>query len=242
VISLVLPAHNEAGWLAATIDTVLSALTHRGRDFEVVVVENGSTDGTAELAAKLANEQAPVRTLSLPEANYGRALRDGLLASRGDVAVIFDVDFVDFAFLDAAVARLEAPNGPALVVGSKRGPGARDERPWHRRFVTATFSVVLRAGFGLSVPDTHGIKALRLDVLRPVVEQCELGTDLFDTELVLRAERAGHAVEAIPVSVRETRPSRTPITRRAARSIVGLLQLRRALGRRPARRPPEDRP
>jgi hypothetical protein len=158
------------------------------------------------------------------------------------LGVIFDVDFVDFRFFDAALARLETQGGPALVVCSKRGPGAQDERPWHRRLVTATFSVMLRLGFGLKAPDTHGIKVLRLDALRPVVERCELGTDLFDTELVLRTERAGLAIESVPVSVRETRPPRTPISRRAIRSLLGLVRLRRVLGRRPDRGPPAGRP
>ena len=124
--------------------------------------------------------------------------------------------------------------GPALVVGSKRAPGTTDTRPWPRRAITATFAAVLRLGFGLGVSDTHGMKAMRREVVEPIVRRCRNGTDLFDTELVLRADRAGLRVAEVPVTVEERRPSRTPIARRVPRTLVGLLRLRVQLWRDPS--------
>jgi hypothetical protein len=97
----------------------------------------------------------------LPTADYGVALRHGALEATGDVIVNFDVDYYDLDFLKVAVDVLEGPDAPAVVIGSKRAPGARDERPWPRRLITSAFSMVLRRGFGLNVSDTHGMKALR---------------------------------------------------------------------------------
>jgi hypothetical protein len=97
--------------------------------------------------------------------------------------------------------------------------------------VTAGFSTVLRFGFGLQISDTHGLKALRRDVLLPLVEQCRFGQDIFDTELIIRAERAGLPVEELPVAVSDTRPPRTPIARRIPRTLAGLARLRWALAR-----------
>jgi hypothetical protein len=167
--------------------------------------------------------------LSLGAADYGKALRMGFLAAKGEVAAFFDVDYYDLGFLDRAVALIEAPDGPAVVVGSKRGEGALDTRPWPRRMVTLVFSTILRVGFGLSVSDTHGMKVLRCAPLVPLAESCRFGTDLFDTELILRAQRAGMKVVEIPVNVRETRPSRSSIVRRIPRTMAGLLRLRLAL-------------
>jgi hypothetical protein len=76
------------------------------------------------------------------------------------------------------------------------------------------------------------MKAMRRELVLPIVEQCRFGTDLFDTELVLRAEASGLGVVEIPVTVVEQRPSRTSIARRAVRSMTGLLRLRIALWRR----------
>jgi hypothetical protein len=84
-------------------------------------------------------------------------------------------------------------------------------------------------GFGLGVSDTHGMKVLRRKEMVSLVEGARFGTDLFDTELVIRAERAGLRVEELPVLVEERRPSRTSIGRRIPRSLVGLARLRMVL-------------
>ena len=99
------------------------------------------------------------------------------------------------------------------------------------RAVTAVFSVVLRHGFGLHVSDTHGVKALKRESLLPLVEACQFGGDIFDTELIIRAERMGLAIRELPVSVADQRPPRTPIVWRIPRSLWGLVQLHRALRR-----------
>jgi glycosyltransferase involved in cell wall biosynthesis len=230
-LSVVMPAHNEEDLLDKAVHTVVDGLRDRHRTFEVVVVENGSQDRTAEIATALAAEVPEVTALTSPEPDYGRALRTGFLAATGDVIVNFDVDYTDLAFLDAAVAEVNAEGGPVIVVGSKRSAGAQDERALPRRLVTTVFSLVLRYGFGLKVSDTHGMKALRREPLLPVVEACRFGTDLFDTELVLRAERSGLATAELPVTTEELRPSRTSITRRIPRTVRNLVRLRIALWR-----------
>ncbi len=237
LLSVVMPAYNEAAILGATAREVVDGLRHRGLRFELLIVENGSTDGTPAIAARVAAAVPEVATHSLRRADYGEALRAGLLAARGEVGVIFDVDYFDLDFLDAALIRLasDAAARPAVVVGSKRAPGARDGRPWHRRAATAAFGAILQTALRISVSDTHGMKVIDLSVLRPVIRACRHGRDLFDTELVLRAERAGLAVAEIPVTVRERRPSRTPLWRRVPRTLCGLLRLRLAVGPAPGR-------
>jgi glycosyltransferase involved in cell wall biosynthesis len=231
VLSVVMPAHNEQDYLEAAVDEVVKGLRDRAGEFEVLVCENGSTDHTVELATALAARFPEVRLISLPHADYGRALRAGFLAGTGDVVINFDVDGVDLDFLDAALMRLADDATVAAVVASKRAPGSHDTRGAGRRLVTAAFSLVLRRGFGLSVSDTHGMKVLARPPLAPLVEACRYGSDLFDTELLLRAERAGFTVAEIPVEVVELRPPRTPIWSRIPRSLVGLTLLRLTLWR-----------
>jgi hypothetical protein len=97
--------------------------------------------------------------------------------------------------------------------------------------VTTVFSGLLRSVFSLSVSDTHGMKAMRRAAVEPIREQCRFRTDLFDTELVIRSERAGLAVTELPVTAQERRPSRTPIWRRVPRTVAGMVVLRIALWR-----------
>jgi glycosyltransferase involved in cell wall biosynthesis len=237
VLSVVMPAHNEAGYLELAVTEVHDGLRARGLDFELLIVENGSTDRTPEIARRLAADHERVRVLSRSVANYGAALREGLTASRGEAVVTFDVDYYELGFVDRALALLESgDDAPVIVVASKRAPGSRDERPWPRRFVTAVFSWLLRAGFSLSVSDTHGMKAMRRAPVEALVQRCRFASDLFDTELVIRAERVGLRVAELPARAEERRPSRTPIWKRVPRTLVGLVLLRITLGREEHRR------
>jgi hypothetical protein len=217
--------------LEEAVGDVVKGLRERSRSFEVVVVENGSSDDTAAIALRLAGEYPEMRALSLPEPDYGRALRAGLLAAVGDVVVNFDVDFCDLGFLDRAVPMVEAADGPAVVVGSKRSAGSADTRGWQRRLVTGVFSSLLRLGFGLTVSDTHGVKAMRRAAVAPLAQHCRNGADLFDTELILRAERAGWRIAEIPVEVVEKRPARSSMRARIPRTVKGLAALRLLLWR-----------
>ena len=228
-LSIVFPAYQEEHYLASAVTDVVNGLRQSGVQFEVVVVENGSRDATMAVAADLAQRFDEVRALSTGVADYGKALRAGLLAATGTYVVNFDVDLYDLAFAERAIAVMAKPGGASIVVGSKRGDDASDQRHWTRKVVTAVFSGLLRHGFGLKVSDTHGMKVMRRVDVVPLVEQCLFGTDLFDTELVLRVERAGMRTDEVGITVEETRPARTPIVSRIWRSLRGLARLRMAL-------------
>lgn len=230
-VSVVFPAYQEEEFLERAVRTVVDGLRSDGRVFEVIVVENGSRDNTRLVADRLAGEIAEVQSRSIVSANYGLALRDGLLAARNELVVNFDVDLFDLGFLREATDRIAADGGPDLIVASKRGVDADDRRHWTRKVVTGVFSTLLRVGFGLQVSDTHGMKAMRREPAQRLAADCLFGTDLFDTELILRLERAGFRTGEIGVRIEETRPARTPIVSRIVRSLRGLATLWLALRR-----------
>ena len=230
MISIVLPAHNEEGYLEQAVSTVVAGLRERDQAFEVIIAENGSSDRTREELRLLQSTYKEVSAVHLPTPDYGSALRSGFMAATGEIVVNFDVDFVDLAFLDEAVKRF-GESDVALVIGSKRAPGAMDRRGAGRRTITTVFSLLLRYGFGLHVSDTHGIKAMRRETVAPLVATSHFGQDVFDTELILRAERAHLRLLEIPVVVDELRPPRTPIWARIPRSLIRLMQLRIQLWR-----------
>ena len=232
-LSIVVPAYNESSQLAETVDDLLVGLTTgelggRIPSFEILIAENGSVDGTRDLAVSLANEHGHVVARSLPRADYGAALRAGILETTGTVIACFDADYYDLSFLDAALGALDEVD---MVLASKRATGSIDTRPWSRRVVTAAFAALLHVGFALDVSDTHGMKVMRREAVADLVPRCRFTADLFDTELVIRTVRAGRRVIELPVVVVERRPPRTSVWARMPRALAGLVRLRVALAR-----------
>src|SRR4051812_6258959 len=156
-----MPARNEAELRELSVEGGTEGLRGRTGPFGGIVVERGSRAATPEIADRLAASTPEVVTLHLDLPDYGAALRAGLLAAEGDIVVNYDVDYYDLGFVADALGRLAADDQPAIVVGSKRAAGARDERHGLRRFVTPGFSGLLRYGFGLRGGDTPGMKATR---------------------------------------------------------------------------------
>jgi len=228
--SIVLPAHNEAELLERAVGELVKAMRDRGESFELVIVENGSTDGTRKIAERIEADTPEVRVLSLPLADYGAAVAKGFAEARGEVVVHFDVDYVDLGFLEKGVAIVDS-GVAGIVLASKRLPGATDRRPLSRRVLTAGFTFAMRALLRMSVTDAHGMKVLSRAQNAAAAGACKMTGALYDVELVLRASRAGVKVAELPADVREVRPPRTSVWQRSLESATGLLRLRVLLWR-----------
>lgn len=226
--SVVIPVHNEADFLKEAAERLLADLVPLPAPVEVLVVENGSTDATAAIARGLAARHPQVKVLQLPIANYGAAMRAGFLAAEGEWRVNFDIDYFAADFLWRV---LELEDRADLVLASKLAPGARDQRSRLRRAGTRVFNLLLHGLFRSGVSDTHGMKAIRREVVEALVPAVQADKDLFDTELVIRAERVGYRIVEVPATVEELRGARSRFLKRVPRTLVGLLQLRVRLWR-----------
>jgi glycosyltransferase involved in cell wall biosynthesis len=226
--SIVVPIHNEEGFLEGAITELVEELEARNIDYEIMLAENGSTDRTFEIADRIAGGSPRIRAISIPSADYGLAMKTGMLKSRGEFIVNFDVDFYDVGFMLEA-GRLLASTDLGIVVGSKIMAGAIDRRSPARHAVSLGFTVALRLVFDPAMDDTHGMKVLRREVVREYGPQTIKTRDLFDTELIIRARRAKVGVAALPVTCIEKRKPRSSIVRRIPRTIRGLAGLRMTL-------------
>jgi glycosyltransferase involved in cell wall biosynthesis len=227
LLTIIIPVYNEEAILLRSVMALTEALEPLGLNYELLICENGSTDSTAALAHALMTEHPQIRLESLSEASYGGALRHGIAHARGPLVVVFNIDFWDVDFLRRALELLESCD---LVVGSKAALGAQDRRPFSRRMITRSFTFLLRFLFGFQGTDTHGIKAFRADRVVPVVQACETNDEIFDTEIILRAQQAGLYLCEIPVSVQEMRPSRYSLWQRVPSTFRDLVWLIRVLG------------
>lgn len=206
VLSLIIPAYNEAKRLGSTLEQVLAYLKAQPYGSEVIVVDDGSTDDTVGVAqASFAAHAGPVATRVLAQtANRGKgyAVRQGLLAATGTVALFSDAD------LSTPITELPQLLNPILagefdvVFGSR----AVDRtlvgvhQPWLREQSGRFFNLVMQAVTGLPYVDTQcGFKAFRLNVSRPIVEGAVLDRFGFDVELLYLAHRAGLRLREQPV-------------------------------------------
>jgi len=189
-------------------------LRDRGVEFEIVLVENGSSDGTLQLARLLSAQIAQLRIIDLDVADYGAALAAGFAAARGDIVVSFDVDYYDLAFFDVSVPLVRSGQA-SIVLASKRAPGAQDRRPVLRRVLTTVFATIVRTALHLHVRDAHGMKAIDKRAITSLATACVMRGSLFDVELVVRATRAQLALVELPATVIERRPPRTSVLTRS---------------------------
>jgi glycosyltransferase involved in cell wall biosynthesis len=224
-ISIVIPVYNEEAILEAAVKDLLDRLSEFNFGFELILAENGSKDATVAIAGELSKRFPMVRSFSLGEPNYGKALKRGILEARGEIVICDEIDLCDIDFYRRALALLEG-HSVDLVVGSKVLDTSSDERPFMRHFATLVINGMLRVTLGFKGTDTHGLKAFRRASLVPVVERCIVDKDLFASELVIRAERAGSVrIKEIPVRVLEKRPPSIHLFRRVPNVLKGIARL-----------------
>ncbi len=204
-LSIVVPAYNEGARLGKSLPAIVAYLEDYGADCEVIVVDDGSTDNTADAAREALSASAKVRTSVISyQSNLGkgRAVRLGLLASRGSIALFMDADLSTPITETPRLVDPIASGECDLAFGSR----ALDRRligvhqPWRREQGGRVFNLAVRLATGLPFWDTQcGFKAFRMNVCRPIIEGATIDRFGFDVELLYVAYRAGLRLKEIPV-------------------------------------------
>lgn len=232
-VTIVIPIYNEEGILHSAVVDLRDRLQALDLTYEILLAENGSKDRTVEIGEALAEryrdeETGRVKVLSIGEPNYGKALREGILAARGEFVICDEIDLCDADFHLRALEILET-GAADLVVGSKLAPGSADERPVFRHVASIAYSGMLRVLLGFRGTDTHGLKAFRRSTLLPIARACVIDKDVFASEFVIRADRAGITVREIPVRVMEKRPPSINLMKRVPNVLKSMVKLTYAI-------------
>lgn len=223
-VSIVIPIYNEEGILHSAVIDLIDRLKDFDWPYELLLAENGSKDRTVEIAEQLAERFPQVQVHSLGEPNYGKAMREGIFRARGEFVLCDEIDLCDTDFYRRALEILEA-NRADLVIGSKAMAGANDERPIMRHAATLVLNGMLRVALGFRGTDTHGLKAFRRAPLTEIARTCLVEKDLFASEFVIRAERAGIRIQEIPIRVLEKRPPSVNLFKRVPNVMKNMARL-----------------
>jgi len=213
-VSLILPAYNEAGDLERAVRAALDELRMITSSFEVIVAEDGSTDGTAEIAKRLAGEHPEVLHLhSAERLGRGGALNRAFKEARGGIIAFMDVDLAtDIHRLGELIDAIRC--GADIAIGSRLLPDSRVKRSARRSLTSLAYNTLIRTLFNTPVHDHQcGFKAFNRASLMGFIDEVEDRHWFWDTEVLIRGTRRGLRVVEIPVDWSEARGTKVKLLR-----------------------------
>jgi dolichyl-phosphate beta-glucosyltransferase len=207
VLTLVLPAYNEARRIEGSLERCAEFFRDRGLEGEIILADDGSTDATADTfhRAKVAHSRLGLtfKVLRLPHRGKGAAIRSGVEAATGDPIVFLDADLtIPVEIIDLFTAALDT--GADIAIASRYVPGSVVDRPWWRRVMGDAFRTAVHILVPTDIRDTQcGGKMYTAEAAKDLFGKQRLNGFAFDAEVLFLARRAGYTVREIPFALRQ---------------------------------------
>ncbi len=229
-LSVVIPAFEEAKRLPPHLETIRQYLLGKPGGYEVIVVDDGGQDGTADLVQKLRRDWSQLKLMRHSQnIGKGAALRTGLAAARGRSILMTDADGAT-PITEEKRLRAALIDGADIAVGSRLLTDIEVRRNRHpiRYLLGYVFAAYVRRFLALPVSDPQcGFKMLRAEIAQELLPACDEPGYLFDAQLLLYATRRGFRIADVPVSWREIPGSKVRRFRDGWRMLRGLVRIRR---------------
>jgi dolichyl-phosphate beta-glucosyltransferase len=232
--SLIIPAYNEAGRIGDTLRQTMAYLQAASPESELIVVNDGSTDATADLVREILAGAGSLAIRLLehsPNRGKGAAVREGLLAAARPIGLFSDAD-LSTPIEEAPKLILPIAGGELDVAFGSRALDRKligNRQTWRREQGGRVFNLIVRVATGLPFWDTQcGFKAFRLDVFRPILERAKTDGFGFDVELLYLAYRAHLRIREIPVRWNHYEGSKISFARDSLRMVREVAALRRS--------------
>lgn len=200
-VSVVMPAYNERPRITKAVSRALDAATRAGFDSEVVVVDDGSTDGTGDEVEAASKNDARIKLVGYrPNRGKGYAIRRGLEVVTGEYVVLMDSD--GEIVPDELRRYVKGLAGSDICVGCKWHPQSKVETPIIRSILSRTFNILVRLLTNVDCSDTQtGLKAYRKDALERIVRLQLVKRYTFDVELLAIASLLKLRIRELPVNI-----------------------------------------
>ena len=234
LIDIVVPVLNEEKILRRSITTLDEYMAkHLPYRYQITIADNGSQDKTLEIAKNLAEKHRSVRVVSLAERGRGRALKQVWQNSSADILAYMDVDLStrldDFLPMIQPLVAGEA----GVAIGSRLMKGSRTSRGLKRELISRCYNNIIKWTSGTKFSDAQcGFKAIRRDVAAKFLPKIKDNEWFFDTELLIKTERASVPIHEQPVTWIEDTDSRVKIVKTAVDDLKGLYRVNKELDKR----------
>ncbi len=199
-LSIIIPAYNEETNIVNTIKETLRTVSKFHKDFEILVIDDGSKDKTYSLAKSVKDKR--VRVKKKPNTGKGGAWKYGFKFAKGDFITFIDADLDLHPRQIKRFLEIQRNTGADVVVGSKRHPESKLVYPWHRKLLSQGFYYFQKLLFGLPVKDTQaGLKLFRKEVLEKVFAKSLVKRYAADLEFLVNAHRLGYKIVEAPIEI-----------------------------------------
>ncbi len=226
-LSLIIPAHNEETRLPRALGQVFAFLEKQTYTSEVILVENGSSDSTLDVAREFARQYPALSVIHEDQAGKGRAVRIGMTQAHGEYRFIADTDF---SMPVENINRFFPPVCTCdITIASREAPGAtRYDEPLYRHLTGRVYNFLIRSIVLPGLEDTQcGFKCFRAAVAEDIFRYQTLTGWAFDVELLAIARRRGYIIKEIGIPWYYTPGSKVNILRDSSRMFLDLLTIRR---------------
>ncbi|MEW6180325.1 MAG: dolichyl-phosphate beta-glucosyltransferase [Chloroflexota bacterium] len=228
LLSIIIPAYNEERRLPDTLQKIVHFLLRQNYPYEVVVVENGSTDRTLDLARMFEQDYPFIRTMHLDGRGKGLAVRAGMLAAKGEYRFICDADL---SMPIEEVNRFIPPLKPEgeIIIASREAPGAvRYNEPLYRHLSGRAFNLAVRLLALPGLRDTQcGFKCFSAQAAEDIFPLVTIHGWTFDVEALFIARRRGYRIVELPIPWYFNAESKVNLLRDLRQVVRDLLRIRR---------------
>lgn len=198
MISIVFPAYNEAERIEKAIKETEKFLKKINYDYEIIVAEDGSTDGTDKIVQKLVNDKIRLFHSDV-RLGRGKALMNAFEKAKGEIVISMDVDLAtNIKHLKDLIEAIE--NGYDIAIGSRLIEGSKAKRSFERLLYSKVYNFLVRALLKSKIKDHQcGFKAFKKDIVVKLGKEAKDNHWFWDTEILVLAQRKGYKIKEIPV-------------------------------------------
>lgn len=219
-LSIIVPVHDEEDILEEQTLKLVAYVQRLTSEFEVLLLENGSTDKTANIARKLQERFSSIRVKNLEKGDYSTAVIEGVKAAKGDYSIVTGIDYVDLDVLGRCFRALK--DSDVVICSKNKG---LDQRSFLSRLTNRCYNAAVRLFFRLKYSDVEGYHGYNTEKIQTIVADVETRAHLCNLWILVKARKAGLRVVEVPFVVYERRRSKfMKISRLPYLAVISLVE------------------